>query len=81
VRLIADVEAVRPMAAAVRQQEGPDGDRERLERRRTTIAGGLAGQDARDVGLHWHRRHGVAAAGTGKADADRSGVERRPLNP
>ena len=68
-RLIAEIEAVGAMAAAVRERERPDRDRERLERGRLAVAHRLARQHARDIGLHRDRRDRVAAAGLGDADA------------
>jgi hypothetical protein len=73
-RLVADVEAVRTMPAAVRQRERPNRDRQRLERRRPAVARRLPRQHARDIGFHRERRHRIAAAGAQHADAQRSGV-------
>ena len=78
--LIADVETVRAMPAAIRERERPDRDRQRLERGGTAVARGLSCQHSGHIGLHRHRRHGVPAARLEHADTQGSWVRQRCLS-
>ena len=68
-RFVAQIEAVGSMTIAIAEREGADGDRQRLERGRRTLARRFARQNAGDVGLERKRLDGVAPSGPGEADA------------
>ena len=71
VRLIAEIETVRAMAAEIRGGKRSHRDRQRLERRRLAVARRLARDHARNVGLDRHVDDGVSAACLRDADAHR----------
>ena len=62
-RLIADIESIGAMPSAIRESKGANGDRQRFERRRLTVARRLTREHARDVGFEWNRVETVSAAG------------------
>ena len=67
-RLIAQVEPVGMMTSTIRKRERTDGDRQRLERSRRTVARRFAGEDARDVRLQREGDNRVSTARLEDAD-------------
>jgi hypothetical protein len=61
--LVAEIESVGAMTAAVGRGKGTRRDGERLERRRLTVTRRLAREHARDIGVHRQGDDRVAAAG------------------
>ena len=80
VRLVAQIEPIGAVTASVRERKRPDGDRERIERRRSAVAGGFAGEHASHVRLERHRFDPITAAGEREADADFFAVDNRCCN-
>ena len=68
-RLIAQVEPVGMMTSTIRKRERTDGERQRLERSRRTVARRFAGQDARDVRLQRESDNRVSTARLEDANA------------
>ena len=68
-RLVAEIESIGAMPAAVRERIAADRDRERIERGRRTVARRFSGEHARHVGLERQHRDRVTAAGSREPDA------------
>jgi hypothetical protein len=74
-RLVAEIESIGAMATGVREREGAHRNRQRLERRRLTVARRLPSDYTRHVGLERYRYDSVAAGGL--IDPDTDGVSRQ----
>jgi hypothetical protein len=72
-RLVAEIEPICAVAAAIGQRERPNRDRQRVERRRRTVARRLAGEHPRHVCFDRHLGDAVAAAWARDAYAQRGG--------